>query len=68
MLTLRRHTYYNKIILEKNFHLYQTKHVEMETNATNVESAALWLFDIKFNHIVSIITRPLVYAISNHKS
>jgi hypothetical protein len=40
----------------------------METNATNVESAALWLFDMKFNHIVSIITRPLVYAISNHKS
>jgi hypothetical protein len=37
----------------------------METNSTNVESNASWLFDTKFNHIETVAIRCLVISTKN---
>jgi hypothetical protein len=56
---------YNKIVFEKNFHPFQRKHVQMETNAADIESAASWLSNTRFNHIETIAIGCLVMFTEN---
>jgi hypothetical protein len=56
---------YNKMVFEKNFHPCQRKHVQMETNATDIESAASWLSDTRFNHIETVAVGCLVIFTEN---
>jgi hypothetical protein len=56
---------YNKIVFEKNFHPCQRRHVQMETNATDIESAASWLSDTRFNHIETVAVGCLVIFTEN---
>jgi hypothetical protein len=56
---------YNNIVFEKNFDPGQRKHVQMETNVADVESAASWLSDTRFNHIETIAVGCLVMFMEN---
>jgi hypothetical protein len=56
---------YNKIVFEKNFHPGKRKHVQMETNAADIESAASWLSDTRFNHIEIVVVGCLVMFMEN---
>jgi hypothetical protein len=56
---------YNKIVFEKNFHPYQRKHVQMETNAAEIESIASWLFDTRFNYIEIVAVECLIMFTKN---